>query len=770
MNYYDHDTRVKIIDGILAHKQTWDWFVEYTEANFEVELNATSFKTAQHSFQEIKDVFYFLSRIHDVSRQQLPITKDWLKEIDFLAQFYIGTQSIQLDAQLSNFSKIMQLLIYCGKIYGQIKSEKYYYYIDIFTLRNLHLLNDLSLFADEEDTILQLLDQIEINCDAERQTFIANINQQLSPANQAFLDRHKNVLLNANCFSFTMPTDDNTLVWEEVELLRMLAVSIQDGKLIPHHSSGDTSFPDFNVWTTDRLAHIRSYFNSESATFIIESIDYILHGVTPSESTINHHFNLLYQLSENTGENLSYHLNCSSLELITLFFSDDSKRLINADSYTKYGTILNKLFDNGCFSLLYRIKERKALCNKEISKKLNEHTKLRRDSIESIADVHSFLDYIKDDSIRSAVGKVHFELLINKFNTIITSSQDILVASVFLEYFIFLLRIKNNKDIVASEISAEIIRIRALWKSTYFPLCTASMQTITSEPIAIPNSYSEQVVQLILALPTRYAVSMMKLQQDNMIAQMQQISSHPLVLLVSNILIDEDFPSYPFLRLDGKHPIDLLYSAQVKQIIENYGYKFLNSFSVHQYTQELFKRMKQEMQISSALLNDLTPIYTAVAQQNPEYVFLDYPINITLGHLTQFFPILENKIREFGEMCGIVPVCEDPELCHRLKEPDIILNMILKQIQEMGGTIGDAPDLFFIHFCMFGENGLNIRNACIHGNDYLSSERMTFAFKITLISLYMIGWRIEIILRNLQSTQTQTESDCPDNNNNNNPV
>ena len=101
-------------------------------------------------------------------------------------------------------------------------------------------------------------------------------------------------------------------------------------------------------------------------------------------------------------------------------------------------------------------------------------------------------------------------------------------------------------------------------------------------------------------------------------------------------------------------------------------------------------------------------------------------------------------------MCGIVPVCEDPELCHRLKEPDIILNMVLKQIQEMGGTIADAPDLFFIHFCMFGENGLNIRNACVHGNDYLSSERMQFAFKVTLISLYMIGWRIDMILSNIQ--------------------
>ena len=759
MNYYDHDTRVKIIDGILAHEQTWDWFIEHTEANFEVELNGTSFKKAQHSFQEIRDVFYFLSRIHDISNQQLPITKNWLKEIDLLAQFYIGTQSVQIDGQLSNFYKIMQLLIYSGKIWGQIKDQRYYYDSNIFTLRNLFLLDDLSMFVDEENTILQLLDQLEIDCNEERQIFLANINQQLSPANQAFLERHNNALLNANCFSFTMPQDDHTTVWEEVELLRMLAVSVQDGKLVPHHSSGDTSFPDFSIWTSDRLADIRSYFNSESATFIVESIDYILNGVTPSEYTVNQHFNLLYQLIESTDENLSYHLDCSSLEFIMLFFSDDSKRLIHAESHIKFGKVLNKLFDNNCFDLLYRIKARKALCNKDISKKLSEYTKQRRDSIENISDLHSFLDYIKDESIRSAIDKSHFVSLTNKFDTIITSSQGILVANAFLEYFLFLLRIKNNKDIVASQVSAEIIRIRAMWQNTYYPLCTASMQTIASEPITIPATYSDQVIQLILALPPRYAISMMKLQQTNMIAQMQQISSHPLILLVSNILIDEDFPAYPLLKLDAKHPIDLMYSAKVKQIIENYGYKFLNSFSVHQYTQELFKRLKQEMQISAALLNDLSPLYTAVVLQNPEYVFLEYPTNMTLGHLTQFFPILENKIRDFGEMCGIVPVCEDPDLCHRLKEPDVILNMVLKQIQEMGGSFADAPDLFFIHFCMFGENGLNIRNACIHGNDYLSNERMQFAFKVTLISLYMIGWRIDMILRNTQPDTVEAEAD-----------
>ena len=61
---------------------------------------------------------------------------------------------------------------------------------------------------------------------------------------------------------------------------------------------------------------------------------------------------------------------------------------------------------------------------------------------------------------------------------------------------------------------------------------------------------------------------------------------------------------------------------------------------------------------------------------------------------------------------------------------------------------------------MFGENGLNIRNDCIHGNDYLHDNRLSFAFKVTLISLYIIGWRIDMIEKNIsQNSNNNTDSD-----------
>ena len=97
MNFYEHEDRVKIIDQILSHEQNWEWFTELTEKTFNIELDSTSMIEAQNTFQDVKDVFYFLSKIHEITDQQLPITQNWLKELDLLAQFYLGILELQLE-------------------------------------------------------------------------------------------------------------------------------------------------------------------------------------------------------------------------------------------------------------------------------------------------------------------------------------------------------------------------------------------------------------------------------------------------------------------------------------------------------------------------------------------------------------------------------------------------------------------------------------------------------------------------------------------------
>lgn len=51
---------------------------------------------------------------------------------------------------------------------------------------------------------------------------------------------------------------------------------------------------------------------------------------------------------------------------------------------------------------------------------------------------------------------------------------------------------------------------------------------------------------------------------------------------------------------------------------------------------------------------------------------------------------------------------------------------------------------------MYNSNSLNIRNECMHGRDFLSGGGLKFAFKMTLLAIYMLIFRIKIIEENTE--------------------
>lgn len=65
--------------------------------------------------------------------------------------------------------------------------------------------------------------------------------------------------------------------------------------------------------------------------------------------------------------------------------------------------------------------------------------------------------------------------------------------------------------------------------------------------------------------------------------------------------------------------------------------------------------------------------------------------------------------------------------------------------------------MYFVHFCMFGENGMNIRNECVHGLDYCQGNRVEIGVKATLLSLYMVEWRMQVVLDNMKKEESKTE-------------
>ncbi len=63
------------------------------------------------------------------------------------------------------------------------------------------------------------------------------------------------------------------------------------------------------------------------------------------------------------------------------------------------------------------------------------------------------------------------------------------------------------------------------------------------------------------------------------------------------------------------------------------------------------------------------------------------------------------------------------------------------------------PDLLFVYHFMYNGNSLNIRNECIHGRNFLEGNQLRYAFKVTLLALYMIIFRIEAIKENVNHVE-----------------
>ena len=65
-----------------------------------------------------------------------------------------------------------------------------------------------------------------------------------------------------------------------------------------------------------------------------------------------------------------------------------------------------------------------------------------------------------------------------------------------------------------------------------------------------------------------------------------------------------------------------------------------------------------------------------------EYKLIDLNDEIYLAHVTQLFPILENKIREYGSYLSIVPFKEKLDEYIHQKDPSSILQDIILEIYK----------------------------------------------------------------------------------------
>lgn len=743
-NYFEHEINVKYFDGILCKSTDWSWYIKYIQDNFELDFSVQTNSDFINKFSGAKRILEHFNKIHETV-DSLEIEAEWLKDIDMISLFYVGKIDFESLILNNDYIRLLALYVLCAKIINETADVQYLLYMEIFRTYNIFEIIETELFEEEQEKIDYIIQQLQLDFSVEKNIYLDNIKHIFH-----YCDKPSDQLLllcnNADSFSFNNSFDTkNVNVWEERYLLDILSLNYKNGQITPKITYRDGStYPDFNLYTQEIFEKIRNYYKNTEIIFLVESIEYALFKKLPSQNTINKHFALWKEHIEGYDDKKGFlYLMCSSSEFLVSFFLDKSINM--KDKLFEFHKALSKLNN---VQYLSHLNKNKVPLPKSIKDFLKDYKIKKATEVDKITDAHSLNSYITDEEIVSIIDKEIFYKISDKFDEIIlaeTAEKPIFLASIFLDYLLFLIKIKNNRNIVSHEVSTEIIYIRGLWQDIYFEKCAKSMDFYENS-INIP---SEDVANLNLEMiekPLAYACSCLTIHEKSLIETMISLSENPISSLFKNITISKDFPFERKILLDEKHPVDMIVKDAVEKLCNKNQHRFLNILSVEEYVSGIYKQITDMFNFYFYLFINTEKLYHSICDNNPRYTFIEFSDKPTLAHLTQLFPVLENKIREIGEVFGISPICEKKDKYSKLKEPSPILSKIIKLCYDETGKLSYAGDFLFIHFSMFAENGLNIRNECVHGNNYSTKDsNINFAFKITLFCLHLLDYRLELI-------------------------
>lgn len=198
-----------------------------------------------------------------------------------------------------------------------------------------------------------------------------------------------------------------------------------------------------------------------------------------------------------------------------------------------------------------------------------------------------------------------------------------------------------------------------------------------------------------------------------------------------------------------RHDIDKMLLEYVDKIRAEKGYKLLNVLESEKYVWSIHEKYRECTQAAVSMFIKEKELYQMVRKETKEIRLGNYCKNITLGHLTQLFPVLEIRIRELVKLFGIFPFKKNKDEFMQYNDPSSLLRELLKQIYVEQQGFDNVPDLLYVYNIMYNSNSYNIRNECVHGRDYLEGNSLHFAFRATLMAIAMVNFRIKTIQDNV---------------------
>lgn len=745
-NYFEHEVKVRYVEALLLKQKDWNWFIKHIEENFEL-MDISTWDQFLDKKRHLQAVYICFVKISELDNVEIHTESELLLDMFDIALFYNGKrkrESIE-NSLRTNYGKVLHLIIWITKLLNIDNGTTYVSDLRYILQYNYWEIIKQDDFLLEAELVKEYADGLEIESfDEVIKCLHDNINMVMHPVRPEFLEKYKSMLVSSNVFSYQSYERMENMTWEEDYLLKMSEVSVQNGELHPVWISSDGSYPDTTLWTDQIIEKMKEYFHCEEANFVLETVSYFLHKKKPSAQVMLMHCELLRERICNY-EKLSDFF-CSSYEVVSCLFKD--KYLSEVKQSLEYKEMIRELLNIRDPEIIKRNQDKFLPLSPEQKSIIIGYYQNQYKEIDNVTSSNELLKYLENENVTKRIDNKYFDIVCKKFYELIPLNRDILVATLFYQYMVFLIKVKGNSpDVEKYKIQMQMVIAQKEWQDKYYDIVFESMNKSTYETSILRealNAYNES----ILENPFVVAQNSMLVSDDEICNAMESVSEQALTYMVSRYQIDRVYPMKMKQSINyERHDVDRMLKEIVERIKDERGYRLLNVLETDTYINAIHENYEYKALSFAAMFHMDKELYQMI-QEKEKVELLPYEGKLYLAHVTQLFPILETRIRELGALVAIVPFKENLEEFMQFKDPSSILREILQMVYNEVNSFETVSDILFVYNYMYNGNSCNIRNECIHGRNYYSSN-LNIAFKLTLISLYMVIFRLEGMKRNL---------------------
>lgn len=734
MNYFDHEENVKFVDGILEYSQEWQWLFDYIDKRYVFEEPKSWNEFVSNSYS-IRELIVSFEKIRNVCAKEWIINNSIIKEGWELAKFYNGRIDIVTCQKSINSltGKLMLLVLWITKLLNIDNGTDYDFNIGMLQEKNYFQLVNIDEIIKNLDEINEFIDNISITgIDEIKKCLNDNVHYIKYDIGAEAEEKIRKRANTYNAFRFDSIRTNLGATWQEDTIFMLLSRDLREAD------------SDGKVLGTDKknIIRIKDDIDNKDVKFIVETILFYSFGDIPSDECILAHCEMIRREIINKTDlfNLSISSSCKFIE--KLF---EKKLTGDWRKDTRFVEMLKVFQVYMTPNDIRRIQQMHIPLSKVQIGVYKKFCESKYKDIEEIKELRGIRDYFEDKDVITGIDKTYFEMLSVKFDELVENSErDIILAVSFYYYMIFLIRVKKeNMYIDNQRIQSEMLRIKKLWSTNYYEDVVKSMQVISSQQ-RISAQKCNEFSKRIMINPILFSNLTMSYDQNKILKEMMKAAENPLIMLVSNIEISEVFPREGAKVNYKRHDIDAKFLEIISEIVENKGYKLLNKMLPEKFVAYIYQNCKIELQLNITLFNEEEKMYNLIKAKAP-IELLEYDKKISLAMITQLFPVLEMQIRKLVSYLGIFPYKIDEEEFMQCNDPSSLLRELLLQIYNEQKSFENVSDIMFVYNSMYNSNFLNIRNECIHGRDYLAGGKLRYAFRVTLLCIYMVMFRIDTI-------------------------